>query len=203
MILPTDAPPTEPAPPRRRLHARAHRRRRAPPLPRLRRADRDALGARGHRRARRSSSAPSRCSASAATPPFSNNLDVEVLQALHGRAPSLATGVKRAKPDTLVFTIQGDGDMVNEGLQEVMHAAARGENDHLHHAEQRRVRRDRRPHDRHHRARPAHQEHARRPQRRRPRLPDPDGDLLAELEGAAYVARGAVNNAGNVAAPSG
>ena len=58
---------------------------------------------------------------------FSNNLDVEVLQALHGRAPSLATGVKRAKPDTVVFTIQGDGDMVNEGLQEVIHAAARGE----------------------------------------------------------------------------
>lgn len=59
---------------------------------------------------------------------FSNNLDVEVLQALHGRAPSLATGVKRAKPHTFVFTVQGDGDMVNEGLQEVIHAAARGEN---------------------------------------------------------------------------
>ena len=59
---------------------------------------------------------------------FSNNLDVEVLQALHGRAPSLATGVKRAKPETFVFTMQGDGDMVNEGLQEVIHAAARGEN---------------------------------------------------------------------------
>src|ERR1700687_5613916 len=59
---------------------------------------------------------------------FSNNLDVEVLQALHGRAPSLATGVKRAKPDSVVFTVQGDGDMVNEGLQEVIHTAARGEN---------------------------------------------------------------------------
>jgi 2-oxoglutarate/2-oxoacid ferredoxin oxidoreductase subunit beta len=58
---------------------------------------------------------------------FSNNLDVEVLQALHGRAPSLATGVKRARPDSFVFTVQGDGDMVNEGLQEVLHAAARGE----------------------------------------------------------------------------
>jgi 2-oxoglutarate ferredoxin oxidoreductase subunit beta len=58
---------------------------------------------------------------------FSNNLDVEVLQALHGRAPSVATGVKRAKPDLLVFTVQGDGDMVNEGLQEVVHTAARGE----------------------------------------------------------------------------
>ena len=58
---------------------------------------------------------------------FSNNLDVEVLQALHGRAPSLATGVKRCRPDAVVFTVQGDGDMVNEGLQEVIHAAARGE----------------------------------------------------------------------------
>src|SRR2546430_14120564 len=58
---------------------------------------------------------------------FSNNLDVEVLQALHGRAPSLATGVKRAKPNTVVFTLQGDGDMVNEGLQEGIHTAARGE----------------------------------------------------------------------------
>jgi 2-oxoglutarate/2-oxoacid ferredoxin oxidoreductase subunit beta len=59
---------------------------------------------------------------------FSNNLDVEVLQALHGRAPSLATGVKRSRPDTVVITVQGDGDMVSEGLQEVLHAAARGEN---------------------------------------------------------------------------
>ena len=50
-----------------------------------------------------------------------------MLQALHGRAPSLATGVKRTRPDLLVFTVQGDGDMVNEGLQEVVHAAARGE----------------------------------------------------------------------------
>jgi 2-oxoglutarate ferredoxin oxidoreductase subunit beta len=59
---------------------------------------------------------------------FSNNLDVEVLQALHGRAPSVATGVKRTSPETIVLTVQGDGDMVSEGLQEILHAAARGEN---------------------------------------------------------------------------
>jgi 2-oxoglutarate/2-oxoacid ferredoxin oxidoreductase subunit beta len=59
---------------------------------------------------------------------FSNNLDIEVCQALHGRAPSLATGIKRVKPDTVVITVQGDGDMANEGLQEVLHTAARGEN---------------------------------------------------------------------------
>jgi 2-oxoglutarate ferredoxin oxidoreductase subunit beta len=58
---------------------------------------------------------------------FTNNMDVDLIQALHGRAPSLATGAKRVRKDTLVFTLQGDGDMVNEGLQEVIHAAARGE----------------------------------------------------------------------------
>jgi len=54
-------------------------------------------------------------------------LDVDMVQALHGRAPSLATGIKRMRPDRLVITLQGDGDMVNEGLQEVLHTAARGE----------------------------------------------------------------------------
>ncbi|WP_051942422.1 thiamine pyrophosphate-dependent enzyme [Streptacidiphilus rugosus] len=58
---------------------------------------------------------------------FSNNLDIEVVQALHGRAPSVATGLVRARPELTVLTVQGDGDMVNEGLQEVLHAAARGE----------------------------------------------------------------------------
>ena len=55
-------------------------------------------------------------------------MDVDLVQALHGRAPSVATGAKRMRPDALVFTLQGDGDMVNEGLQEVIHTAARGEN---------------------------------------------------------------------------
>jgi 2-oxoglutarate/2-oxoacid ferredoxin oxidoreductase subunit beta len=58
---------------------------------------------------------------------FSPLIDVDVIQALHGRAPALATGVKRMRPDNVVFTVQGDGDMVSEGLQEVLHTAARGE----------------------------------------------------------------------------
>src|SRR5256714_6222731 len=58
---------------------------------------------------------------------FSGTIDIDLVQALHGRAPSVATGVKRMLPDALVFTLQGDGDMVNEGLQEVIHTAARGE----------------------------------------------------------------------------
>ena len=58
---------------------------------------------------------------------FTLTMDVDSVQCLHGRAPSVATGIKRMRPDALCFTLQGDGDMVNEGLQEVVHAAARGE----------------------------------------------------------------------------
>ena len=58
---------------------------------------------------------------------FTGLIDVDLVQALHGRAPSVATGAKRMRPDRLLFTLQGDGDMVNEGLQEVVHTAARGE----------------------------------------------------------------------------
>ena len=130
---------------------------------------------------------------------FSNNLDVEVLQALHGRAPSLATGVKRARPDTIVFTVQGDGDMVNEGLQEVLHAAARGERitcimlnngvfgetgGHLTATtvlgQRTKNTLDGRSADEH-------------------GYPIRLSNLLAQMDGTAYVARGAVNDAGNVA----
>lgn len=58
---------------------------------------------------------------------FVRIMDVDVLQCLHGRAPSCATGIKRVRPTSVVFTLQGDGDMANEGLQEVLHTAARGE----------------------------------------------------------------------------
>ncbi|MGH7857272.1 MAG: thiamine pyrophosphate-dependent enzyme, partial [Candidatus Binatia bacterium] len=58
---------------------------------------------------------------------FPNMIDVDVIQAIHGRAPSVATGAKRMLPENLVWTLQGDGDMVSEGLQEVIHTAARGE----------------------------------------------------------------------------
>lgn len=58
---------------------------------------------------------------------FTGLIDIDLIQALHGRGPSVATGAKRMRPENLVFTLQGDGDMVNEGLQEVIHTAARGE----------------------------------------------------------------------------
>lgn len=130
---------------------------------------------------------------------FSNNLDVEVLQALHGRAPSVATGVKRMRPDTTVLTVQGDGDMVSEGLQEILHAAARGESitclmlnngvfgetgGHMTATtvlgQRTKTSLQGRDAERHGR-------------------PILLGSLLAQIDGTAYVARGAVNSAGNLA----
>jgi len=130
---------------------------------------------------------------------FARTLDVDIVQALHGRAPSVATGVKRTRPEAAVFTLQGDGDMVNEGLQEVLHTAARGENvtcvllnngvfgetgGHMTATSVLGQRtktslegRDAKYHG----------------------YPIIIGDLLARLEGAAYVARGSVQNAGAVA----
>ena len=49
-------------------------------------------------------------------------------EAAHGRAPAVATGIKRVHPDTIVFTYQGDGDLASIGMAEIVHAAMRGEN---------------------------------------------------------------------------
>jgi 2-oxoglutarate ferredoxin oxidoreductase subunit beta len=49
-------------------------------------------------------------------------------EAAHGRAPAMATGIKRLLPDHVVFTYQGDGDLAAIGIAEIIHAAARGEN---------------------------------------------------------------------------
>ena len=130
---------------------------------------------------------------------FPGIIDVDVLQALHGRAPSVATGAKRVLPDRFVFTLQGDGDMVSEGLQEIVHSAARGEkftavllNNGVFgetggHMTATSV----------------------LGQRTKTSLEGRDagyhgypiviGDLLAQLQGATYVARGSVQNAGAVA----
>ena len=56
-----------------------------------------------------------------------NYLDVDAVEAPHGRAPAVATGVKRGRPDKFVFTYQGDGDLASIGLAEIMHCANRGE----------------------------------------------------------------------------
>ena len=49
-------------------------------------------------------------------------------EASHGRAPAVATGIKRVHPENIVFTYQGDGDLASIGAAEIIHAAARGEN---------------------------------------------------------------------------
>ncbi len=53
--------------------------------------------------------------------------DLDVVESPHGRAPAVATGVKRARPDRFVFTYQGDGDLAAIGTAEIIHAANRGE----------------------------------------------------------------------------
>ena len=52
----------------------------------------------------------------------------DMVQAAHGRAPAVATGLKRSLPDNVVFTYQGDGDLAAIGTAETVHAATRGEN---------------------------------------------------------------------------
>jgi len=51
----------------------------------------------------------------------------DMVQAAHGRAPAVATGIKRVNPDNIVFTYQGDGDLASIGTAEIVHAANRGE----------------------------------------------------------------------------
>ena len=125
--------------------------------------------------------------------------DIDFLQCLHGRAPAVATGVKRVHPDAAVFTLQGDGDVASEGLAEVLHTAARGEkittimlNNGVFGdtggqmtaasvvGQRTKTSLDGRDAEEH-------------------GYPVPVADLVASLAGSAYVARGAVNNAGSIA----
>jgi 2-oxoglutarate/2-oxoacid ferredoxin oxidoreductase subunit beta len=127
------------------------------------------------------------------------NCDLESLQCLHGRTPAVATGLKRMLPDTPVITLQGDGDMVSEGLHEVLHAAARGENitallfnngvfgDTGGHMTATTVVGQRTKTSLDGRAPELHG------------YPIDICRLLAQIDGAVYVARGAVNNAGMIA----
>ena len=57
-----------------------------------------------------------------------NSFTVDMIEAAHGRAPAVATGVKRANPENIVFTYQGDGDLASIGTAETVHSAARNEN---------------------------------------------------------------------------
>lgn len=57
-----------------------------------------------------------------------NYFNCDFVEAAHGRAPAMATGIKRVLPEQIVFTYQGDGDLASIGMAEIMHTAARGEN---------------------------------------------------------------------------
>ncbi|MDZ7843790.1 MAG: thiamine pyrophosphate-dependent enzyme [Anaerolineales bacterium] len=57
-----------------------------------------------------------------------NYFQMDFVEAAHGRAPAMATGIKRVLPENTVFTYQGDGDLASIGMAEIMHAAIRGEN---------------------------------------------------------------------------
>jgi 2-oxoglutarate ferredoxin oxidoreductase subunit beta len=125
--------------------------------------------------------------------------DIDFLQCLHGRAPAVATGVKRVHPDAAVFTLQGDGDVASEGLAEVLHAAARGEKittvmlnngvfgDTGGQMTAASVVGQRTKTSLEGRSAEDHG------------YPVPVAELVASLQGSAYVARGAVNNAGSIA----
>jgi 2-oxoglutarate ferredoxin oxidoreductase subunit beta len=56
-----------------------------------------------------------------------NYFTTDFQEASHGRAPAVATGIKRARPDLIVFTYQGDGDLASIGMAEIVHCANRGE----------------------------------------------------------------------------
>jgi 2-oxoglutarate ferredoxin oxidoreductase subunit beta len=57
-----------------------------------------------------------------------NYFNIDMVESAHGRAPAVATGVKRTLPDRTVFTYQGDGDLASIGTAEIVHAAHRSEN---------------------------------------------------------------------------
>ena len=57
-----------------------------------------------------------------------NYFSCDMVEAAHGRAPAVATGLKRAEPGNIIFTYQGDGDLASIGMAETVHAAARNEN---------------------------------------------------------------------------
>ncbi|HLY84269.1 MAG TPA: thiamine pyrophosphate-dependent enzyme [Acidimicrobiales bacterium] len=125
--------------------------------------------------------------------------DIEFVQCLHGRSPAVATGIKRVQPGAVVFSVQGDGDLASEGLHEILHAGGRGEKitcimlnngvfgDTGGQMTGSTV---------------IGQRTKTSVEGRDPELhgyPIPVGNLLAQLPGVAYVARGAVNNAGSIA----
>ena len=82
-----------------------------------------------------------------------NYFDCDFVEAAHGRAPAMATGIKRVLPDSIVFTYQGDGDLASIGMAEIMHAAIARRKYHRHLYQQCHLWHDRRANGAHHTAR--------------------------------------------------
>jgi len=127
----------------------------------------------------------------------------DFVQAPHGRAPAVATGVKRVHPDNIVFTYQGDGDLAAIGCAEIVHAAARSEhittvfvNNAIYGMTGGQMAPTTLP----------NQKTNTSPYGRQPEqagLPIRVSEMLATLDGAVYIARVAVNNAANMAKAKG
>ena len=120
-------------------------------------------------------------------------LAVDFVEAPHGRAPAVATGVRRVRPDAFVFTYQGDGDLAAIGTAEIVHAAARGErisvifvNNGIYGMTGGQMAPD-------HAARPADDSSPTRARGVDGRLPDPDHrDARAAARACSYAARGSI-----------
>ena len=124
--------------------------------------------------------------------------DVDMAESAHGRGAAVATGIKRAYPEAIVFTYQGDGDLAAIGTAETIHAANRGEKDNRYLHQQRRLRHDRRPDGSDH---PAGQKTTTTPFGRDGKLegyPIKMSEMLALIKGAVYIERMAVNSPANI-----
>ena len=100
--------------------------------------------------------------------------DVDAVEAAHGRAPAMATGLKRTQPDKVVFTYQGDGDLASIGAAEILRGQPWREYQRFLH-QQCRLRHDQRPDGPYDLARPDHDIIPDGPQRGAPRLPHAHG----------------------------
>ncbi len=127
-----------------------------------------------------------------------NYIDVDWIEAAHGRAPAIATAAKRLNPSRLVFTYQGDGDLAAIGTAETIHAA-KPWREHSHNFyQQRHLRHDRRPDGTHHPRRSGDIDY---PYGRRVELngyPLKISEILAMLDGTCYVTRQSVHSAAAV-----
>ena len=116
-------------------------------------------------------------------------IDVDMIEAAHGRAPAVATGIKRARPELAVFTYQGDGDLAAIGTAEDRSCRKSRREHHGHLRQQRGLRHDRRANGPYNGSRPEDRHHARGTFGRNDGGPIKVCEMLATLDGPSYIAR--------------